>query len=948
MKRTLTTVAAAAIALGTIVPMAFANTTSSTVGGQKAISVNGTVVSNPFTRVANDAGTQTSYIGVWYLGQAVKAAGGDYNWDSSTKVFAITAPGVDASKISVQGGVGTGDTDITVNGVLVKKVNSFAAQDPAGSKSDITTYMPLFYLGEIFGNLGGSSWDGNTFGFQKFVQVGAAASVKLAASTSSLVADGTTKSATSITGTVIDANGNTVSDYNGPVNVSVNGTDVTLDKTSYTAANGVFTVTATNNASAKALDTDQIIASLPGVTGSTGIVTLSEVAPTAKYIDVTGAPKALQEMTSNTNFTVGLQATDELHQVIAASAPGTATVTVSGPAMFQDGTKTQTVTALGDSALALTQLANQTGAITLTITAVNGSLVSGNPVSINVVKPGTATAWTLTSAAANTTTSFTADQVSGWTSSAYTYEFQAQDPSQLAVAPATAPTASVTLNGKAQSAFTTDVTAGVGTGVYDVKLTTEGSIAAGTYTLTVIDGSMQSYSVPLTVTAGAAYGVTVTPDASITTYDVTSANPSTPVIAQLVDKNGNTVAQSGIAITFKSSAPDTLTLSGGAGSTSSQTVYTNSSGVATITAAAAANTPGNDGYLTISGAGLTTGGTSANIYELGTQSVAKLTSSVTYKSGTSYTAGSALQNADYPTVAVGTLDAADAPFSSSDTLQYTISGPAAYGTNGSTTGNVVKGSVPVITNIAGAYTVTVKDVSNTNVTPVTATVTVVAGAYNGIDFFTASGSNVTTGATSPITTDVTADTPVALTVKAVDSYGNVVSSTSPITVSTLVATNSSGAIIDGAFKDASGSVVTSVTIPAGQSSATVYFVDANAKTGVTFSASGVPAAATATLKTAAATTETNSVVLTYSSALSAASQTTSSSASNYTVTVNGASDTVTGVAVDATSGTVTLTLAANVVSGQTVTVSYVPGTNPVTDANGNNVAAISNQIVSVS
>lgn len=158
---------AASIVLGTAVPAAFA--TTSTVGGRKVVSVNGTVVSEPYTRVALDSGNETSYIGVWYLGQAVRSAGGNYSWDATNKVFNLTIPGVDPSKISIPGGVGFGNTTIQVNGTTVKKFNSFAAQDPASGTVDITTFVPLFYIGEVFNAVGGgASWNGNTFAFKTF------------------------------------------------------------------------------------------------------------------------------------------------------------------------------------------------------------------------------------------------------------------------------------------------------------------------------------------------------------------------------------------------------------------------------------------------------------------------------------------------------------------------------------------------------------------------------------------------------------------------------------------------------------------------------------------------------------------------------------------------------------------------------------------------------------
>jgi hypothetical protein len=242
--KTLTTIAAAAMAIGTLVPVAFAASTSSTIGGRKAISVNNSVVSNPYTRVANDAGNATSYIGVWYLGQAVKTAGGDYAWDPATKTFSMNIPGIDGAALAakIPNGVGTGNTTLVVNGVTVKKVNSFAAQDPAGSKSDITTYMPLFYMGEIFGELGGSSWDGNTFSFTKFQDK--ASSLTVTGSATGDVALGQNDNFT-VAGT--DASGNSVQIPSGQVTWSANGGTIDQNGNFTASTPGTYTITASYN-----------------------------------------------------------------------------------------------------------------------------------------------------------------------------------------------------------------------------------------------------------------------------------------------------------------------------------------------------------------------------------------------------------------------------------------------------------------------------------------------------------------------------------------------------------------------------------------------------------------------------------------------------------------------------------------------------------------------------
>ncbi|MCL6601197.1 MAG: hypothetical protein K6T81_21065, partial [Alicyclobacillus macrosporangiidus] len=168
MKRALTGIAAASMVLGAFAPATFAATGANgwkyTVAHQLPIVVNGQVLSNPFELVANDSGNQTAYFPVYYFNQALNSIGYTATWDGSTHTWAITAPDVDATKISIPGGVGTGNTTITVNGTVVKKINTYAAKDPAGGPSaGYTTYFPAFYINEVFSSLGAKvSFSGQT------------------------------------------------------------------------------------------------------------------------------------------------------------------------------------------------------------------------------------------------------------------------------------------------------------------------------------------------------------------------------------------------------------------------------------------------------------------------------------------------------------------------------------------------------------------------------------------------------------------------------------------------------------------------------------------------------------------------------------------------------------------------------------------------------------------
>ncbi|GLG02034.1 hypothetical protein Alches_20750 [Alicyclobacillus hesperidum subsp. aegles] len=158
MKRTLTSFAAAAVVLGAASPLAFAATSSSaglTQAGQLPIVVNGQVLSNPYEMTGQDSGNTTGFFPIYYFDQALAKIGLTATWNGTTHTWAITAPGVDASKISVQGGVGTGNTTVTVNGTTVKMFNTQAAKDPAGGpNAQETTYMPIYYIDNILAALG--------------------------------------------------------------------------------------------------------------------------------------------------------------------------------------------------------------------------------------------------------------------------------------------------------------------------------------------------------------------------------------------------------------------------------------------------------------------------------------------------------------------------------------------------------------------------------------------------------------------------------------------------------------------------------------------------------------------------------------------------------------------------------------------------------------------------
>ncbi|WAH41805.1 hypothetical protein NZD89_26985 [Alicyclobacillus fastidiosus] len=300
MKRALTGIAAAAVVLGSVSPMAFAATTTSglTKAGQLPIVVNGSVLSNPYEMTGKDSGNTTAFFPVYYFNQALAKIGYTATWDGTTHTWAITAPGVTAAPVA--GGVGTGNTTITVNGTVVKKINTQAAKDPAASKSAAaTTYLPAYYVDEILTAIGAQG----TFSGQTGLKItGAAqgeAGLSAIAVTGQTSGTGSTASpATALNGgsltlstTLTDANGNPLANTQVTFAISAGGSyasglSVTSNGDAVASSNsGVVGATAADyqvytNASG--------VASI-NVTGPSGQTAAYSVTASAPYQTSTGA-----------------------------------------------------------------------------------------------------------------------------------------------------------------------------------------------------------------------------------------------------------------------------------------------------------------------------------------------------------------------------------------------------------------------------------------------------------------------------------------------------------------------------------------------------------------------------------------------------------------------------------------------------------------------------------
>ncbi|GLV14190.1 hypothetical protein Heshes_18740 [Alicyclobacillus hesperidum] len=240
MKRTLSSISAAAIVLGTGIPMVFADTTSTTPSYTQvdtvAFQFNGQTVANPYILDSQDSGNTTAFAPVYYFNQLLAKAGIQATWNGSTHTWALTAPNIDASKVQVAGGVGTGNTTITLNGTTIKMINTFAAQDPAGKKGDITTYFPAYYVNNLFAALGiSATWNGST-GLAVNTQATALTAKQTAAAQVAVNFNGPVASGTTVTLSQNGVNYTTTATWSG-------NTEVTLN-TGYNLPAGTYTVTA--------------------------------------------------------------------------------------------------------------------------------------------------------------------------------------------------------------------------------------------------------------------------------------------------------------------------------------------------------------------------------------------------------------------------------------------------------------------------------------------------------------------------------------------------------------------------------------------------------------------------------------------------------------------------------------------------------------------------------
>jgi hypothetical protein len=148
------TIAVATVMVGMLSTQAMAVTTSTNT---KNIELNGQSVNKPAALVHDG----TTYMPIFYLDQVLSKLGITLatQWDGKT--WALQTPSyMQPNMANIK--VGSGNVTITLNGTPIQKVNSVAAVDPASGVQ--TTYLPIWYLGQVLSRLGITyDWNGTVW-----------------------------------------------------------------------------------------------------------------------------------------------------------------------------------------------------------------------------------------------------------------------------------------------------------------------------------------------------------------------------------------------------------------------------------------------------------------------------------------------------------------------------------------------------------------------------------------------------------------------------------------------------------------------------------------------------------------------------------------------------------------------------------------------------------------
>jgi hypothetical protein len=427
-----------------------------------------------------------------------------------------------------------------------------------------------------------------------------------------------------------------------------------------------------------------------------------------------------------------------------------------------------------------------------------------------------------------------------------------------------------------------------------------------------------------TQTASYTYRVGSPADAVITSPSVSSyvePGTNTTVSAQIEDANGNDVSMANqqVAFWFTTNGAG-ATLPNGLNEVGTGYEYlaeTNTSGVASVNISVPASASEGSFFQMEAGlAGATSGSQSPTVT---VEPAANYATQMAFTGGTftsPVTAGSTAETGQ----GIELKNSVGDQVGTNDVLQYATSNSAVLPLpNGQGTDTVTAASgmatLPTLTaGLAGTATLTITDLSNPTVHPISETVTVIPGAPAKGTFYY-NGKPV--GSSNEVS--ATANEPVTLTLYNTDAAGD------PVPVTTTEAAGASSATFNltdgtegGGFRlSPSGANVTSVTIPVGQESVTVYYVNATSGSYDAMAASlAAPTVSVGSFTEAGSTapyTYTSTVTVTNASG----SGVTGLTASDFTVTVGGTALTAAGstpaagqytVTAGSTAGQYTLTI----------------------------------------
>lgn len=222
------------MALGMMVPAAFAATTTSSQAWQQEYISVGNTTTGFKGFAANYAGSPTNYMPIYYVNKALKNMGFKVTWDGTNLI--ITNPKVQAPSNVTPG---SGPNGIYLNGTLVQKTTVKVAKDPAGGTE--TSYMPIYFVLKVLQEVGvaqTSDWNGTTLTMHKPVTALAITSAKQTAATKV----GVSFNEAVPSGTDVTLTGNGIN-YNATVSWNADRTVATLD-TGYNLPSGTYTVSA--------------------------------------------------------------------------------------------------------------------------------------------------------------------------------------------------------------------------------------------------------------------------------------------------------------------------------------------------------------------------------------------------------------------------------------------------------------------------------------------------------------------------------------------------------------------------------------------------------------------------------------------------------------------------------------------------------------------------------